>query len=493
MARMMKDTQRYKIVSVTNLPRAERLRRLSPLLAVLLIALVVRIGVLLVFNDIFAFERTGAVHGSIAYDLYAQNLLATGVYGKTEPGVPDTHLPPLYSYALAAAYGLFGRNHLALAALNIALDLIAIAALYGICARLFTFTNGKAVAMLASLFYALYPYLLFHNLTLIDTPLFMALLYLFLYLIVVLRGQPLEQGGWKLAAASGLILGLLLLTRPNAGIIALVAALWFAINLPLTSAIGRLIPVALVSVAVLTPWIIRNYGVHGVFVPVASNSGENFYQGNSIYTIPYLRAGYDVQWMPSPEYEFEDPFGPQATAIRFGWGLDFLRENPEIIPELLWVKFLVHWSIDVAPARNPTEGEIARFDPFNEVLAEQAEDDLLLGGLPPGDAVGVYSSSLFDQVGRTVHRFYYGGLFFLALLGAALTLPHWRAMSLLWLVQIAMTIAYVLFHPATRYRAPTDPLLFAFSAAALVLIWEWRAARASGKRPVANRPAAERS
>jgi len=38
-----------------------------------------------------------------------------------------------------------------------------------------------------------------------------------------------------------------------------------------------------------------------------------------------------------------------------------------------------------------------------------------------------------------------------------------------------MTIMYVAFHPSTRYRSPSDPLLFVMSAAALVLLWgRWR-------------------
>lgn len=32
-----------------------------------------------------------------------------------------------------------------------------------------------------------------------------------------------------------------------------------------------------------------------------------------------------------------------------------------------------------------------------------------------------------------------------------------------------MTLVYIVFHPSTRYRAPTDPLLFRFSA--YTLIW----------------------
>ena|GEM_PF-5756723 len=42
----------------------------------------------------------------------------------------------------------------------------------------------------------------------------------------------------------------------------------------------------------------------------------------------------------------------------------------------------------------------------------------------------------------------------LALVGIALTLRRWREVSLLWLVQLNMTVMYIIFHPSTRYRAP---------------------------------------
>ena len=48
--------------------------------------------------------------------------------------------------------------------------------------------------------------------------------------------------------------------------------------------------------------------------------------------------------------------------------------------------------------------------------------------------------------------------------------------SLQWFVQISMTFIYIVFHPSTRYRAPSDPLLFLLSAVALVWLamrWPW--------------------
>jgi hypothetical protein len=153
--------------------------------------------------------------------------------------------------------------------------------------------------------------------------------------------------------------------------------------------------------------------------------------------------------------------------------LDYLRANPGVIPELVWVKFLTHWSIDIFPRLNPAEGDAL------DLSGDTG--DLALGGLPEGDPVAVYAQPLFDQIGRSVHRVYFGALLALALLGIALTRRQWREVSLLWFVQISMTVVYVVFHPSTRYRVPSDPLLFLFSAAAVV----WLLERIGRRTPVA--------
>ncbi|MCB9455472.1 MAG: hypothetical protein H6671_05760 [Anaerolineaceae bacterium] len=469
------------------------------LVLILAVAVVARLGVLLAFPGIFAFDQTGAVHGSDAYDAYAQNLLATGVYGRT-PGVPDAAIPPLYSYALAGVYGLLGRGYIQAGLFHILLDALSITMLYHISKRLLPFhesdagvgeglrptlaalwaalrtlkPDGRTVGLLAGLFYALYPYLIFQNLTLIDTPFFMTLLFTFLLCMVLLRErEQLDRGAWLLAGLGGLALGFSLLVRPITPPLALFVALWFLFRRGLVTSILRLLPVALVSAAVLLPWIIRNYDVFGAFVPMTTTSGANFWQGNSEYTVRYFRAGYDVQWT-APDLTTTDPHSREADAERFTLAFQFLRENPDKIPELLWVKFLIYWSIDITPRLNPVDGQLPRLDyQGNPIVEEGTGGELELGGLPPGDPVGAYSSPLFDQIGRTVHRFYWGGLFLIGLVGIVLSWRQWREVSLLWFAQISMTLVYVAFHPSTRYRVPTDPLWFVFSAYALLWVWHW--------------------
>lgn len=451
-----------------NRPAAFLIRHKLPLL--LISAAAIRLIVLLAF-PIFAFDQTGAIHGSGSFDQYAVNLLETGVYGLT-PGTPDAMLPPLYSLVLAGVYGLFGRGALQVGLLHIALDLLSITMLVNIGRRLLP--RGDWVGWLAGVFYAFYPYLIFQNLTLIDTPLFMTLFYAFILGVILLRARErLDRGAWLLAIGCGVLLGLATLLRAILPPFALLVGVWFLFRRSLTQTVMRLLPVALVSILMLVPWIVRNYDVYGVFVPGSVTAGSNFYQGSNPDVIPYLRAGYDVQWTSPDE---DTPNTPEGDRRRTELALAYLRENPDQIPELMWVKLLTHWSIDIFPRRNPVAGEVPRLDYQGNVIREVDEEgDLSLGGLPEGDPVTAYSEPLFDQIGRAVHRVYFGVLLALALAGIVLTLKEWRDVSLLWFVQISMTLIYVVFHPSTRYRAPSDPLLFLFSAYAIVWLWvKWR-------------------
>jgi len=412
----------------------------------------IRLLIALAFPGVFAFDETGAIHGSGAFDTYAVNLLNTGVYGLT-PGVPDAILPPGYSYTLAAIYGLFGRSALTVIAFHIALDLLAIFLLTEIGRRLFPRDRADWIGLIAGALYALYPYLIFQNLTLIDTPLFMALLYTFILSLIGLRAhERMDRRGWLLAICAGGVLGAMALVRPNAVPFAVFGALWFLFRRNIVQTFIRLAPVALISLCMIAPWFVRNTGVYGTFVTFSVNSGSNFFQGNNPQTIPLLRAGYDVQWTTPPE---PIPDSPEGDRRWFALTWDYLRSDPRIIPELAWVKFLTFWSIDIAPRLNPVDGVVPPLD---------ADGNIIEGTVGQDDPVAQYQEPLFDQIGRTVHRFYFGALLVLSLIGIGLTRQHWRDVALLWFAQISMTLVYVAFHPSTRYRVPTDPLLFLFAA-----------------------------
>ena len=447
---------------------------------VIMIGIAARIAVLLIFRQHFAYsEPNGVIHGSVAYDEYALNLLETGVYGR-EAGVPDAGLPPLYSYFVAAIYGIFGRGYLAVAALHIVFDALSIALLYDICRRLFPRReqHGEWIGALASLCFALYPYLIFQNLTLNDTALWILLLHLFLWLLIQLRERvTIDRGANLLAVAAGFVLGISVLARALLPPLAILAALWFLLKLNPRQTLLRLLPVAVVSLLVPLPWLLRSYEIYGGFVPIALNSGENIYQGNNPYAAAVFRAGYDVQWLTPPlnAPPPDEPLRRNRFLAEAGWR--YLLDNPAAIPNLMLTKLLVYWNPQVTPLRNLRQGEKLIVDESGEVAIVTGEGSHL--GVTAANAA-YQDDSLFNVVGRNLHFVYFGGLWLLAIAGAWQSRREWRMVSLLLFAQISQTLMYLLFHPSTRYRSPTDPLLFVFSAVALVcLARSWRERQAS--------------
>lgn len=440
--------------AITRLPRATFLTRTPPLFYLLLLTVLIRIAALLVFDEYFAFDQTGIIHGSSSFDVYARNLLSTGVYGLT-PGVPDAILPPGYSLALAAVYGVFGRGWLQVGVFHIALDCLTITVVYLLGGRWFG-RRGVWVGLLAGLFTACYPYLIFQNLTLIDTPLFMALLYSWLWLMVLLRDRPrFDRTALLLTLVGGLLLGYAALIRPVVAVLAIFLFPYFLFRRTFAQSLLRLARVALISVLVLVPWIVRNFSVYGQFVPLSVTGGGTLVQGFHPQTLEYLRAGYDVQWLGDP-VEGLPPNSPEADRVQVVRAIAFIQNNSDQLPELVWQKFLAYWSIEIFPRANPT------ISPSGEVeIVTLAEDD----------PVNAYSGGLLDQVGRPVHVIYFGGLLLLALVGVVVNRHTWRDTSLILFAQLSMTLVYLIFHPSTRYRVPTDPLLFLFSAAALIWLW----------------------
>jgi 4-amino-4-deoxy-L-arabinose transferase-like glycosyltransferase len=445
----------------------------SPLLLIIIMAILLRLAVLLALPSVFAFEKTGVYQGIRDYDTYAQNLLQNGVYGAI-PGKPDALIPPLYAYSLAVVYAIFGRGSFQVGCFQILLDVLSILLLYHIGKRIMPL--GRSVALLACLFYAAYPYLIFQNLTIIDTPIFMALLYGFVFTMILLREQKtFTKQTWALSMIGGLLLGVGSLSRAVIAPLALFVAVWFLFRLSFWQTVLRLLPVVVVSILVLIPWTLRNYNLYGSLVAVTTNAGGNFWIGNSPYTVPFFKAGYHTHWL-GPLYGSLDGLNDyQKNARMQEYGVTFLKENPDKIPELLWVKFLAYWSIDVFPTRQPTAEIIENYKGLT-TLGQDSQNNVVVAGVPLNDPSTIYSQPLFDQIGRSIHRFYFGGLFFFALIGIALTLRFWRNVSLLWFVQVSMTLIYVIIVPATRYRAPTDPLLFLFSGYTLVVIFKyfWR-------------------
>lgn len=438
--------------------------------ALAILAITARVGVYAAFQSTFAFEQTGIVQGFVDYDLIAKNIINSGEF-TVRLGLPYASVAPAFPLTLAGVYALFGRGSFQVVLLNSAFVVAAIALLLSIAIGVMP--KGRPIGILAALFLAVYPYMVFQDLTLIDTSMFMAVLLGFLLCMIVLERQTgWSRKAWLLIATSGVVLGILILTRPLGFGLGIAAFLWFWMRLGLRNAILRLVPVAFIGLLVIIPWNVRNYRVFGTFVNVGTHAGMNFWFGNSEFTIPFYKAGYHTQWA-TPQIPSTLVTAPEIDRHLMNLGLTYIREHPEQIPELFWVKLIAYWNVNVFPTKNPVAGEIPN-DVYTGMPTSTIDPNgtITVTGVPTTDPLVAYSESFFDRIGRIVHMAYFGGLFALAIIGFVQTFKNWRDVSLIVFVQLVMTLLYItLSGPTTRYRVPTDPLLFLFSAVALYPLW----------------------
>lgn len=398
---------------------------------IVLLAVGARVAFLALFGHTLSLETSG-------YDAYATNLLDGRGYTRFDDRAGDSDLPPLYPAFLVGVYTVLGRDPIAVALAQTALDAVTVALIFAIGRRV----GGPLTGLLAAAFYGLYPYLVFQNVTVNDTAVFILLLALGVWLAYRAR----DTRRWTDAAALGVVFGLGALTKTAILLILPLLALWWWRRAGLRNAIRLSAAAGIALLIVLAPWAVRNTRLHGEFVLVSTNGGSNLHQGNNPCVADYLARGWDAQWVnclaPTP------PGLSEVEADRWHrqQALDYLRENPGEWPRLLWTKLRVLWSPAIMPYDLPP-------DPY---LVD--------------DAVFQFHTPTFEAA-RIVHLLTFTPLLALGAGGLALAWRDGLEIGPLLAVIAAITLAYLVFHPSTRYRAPADPFVFIFAAYALAQVW----------------------
>lgn len=413
------------------------------LLLILLGALVVRVVFLVGFGHTLTLQASG-------YDVYAQNVLSGHGYTRFDDRTADSDLPPLYIFTLVAIYAVLGRSALAVAVVQIGFDLLMIALVYGIGRKAFP-RRGALPALLGAAFTAFYPYLIFQNLSTNDTAIFTLLLMAGVYgAYAAAEAHEIGASGlwarirWPLFV--GVVYGLGALTKTLVLLMLPLLALGWWARIGFRRAFGVALVTGLTVLVVMMPWVIRNSTLHGALVLTSTNDGSNLHQGNNALAADYLAQGWDVQWlgfedMPDGLTEVEEAAWHRDQAL--GW----LRENPQAWPRHFGQKFITLWNPQITPYQVP---------PL-EATSDAAFVD---------DAVYLYETPAF-QLARTVHVIYFAPLLLLAVIGLVLALRDRAPVTPLVAVLLTITIAYLIFHPSTRYRMPADPAVFLFSAYAV--------------------------
>jgi 4-amino-4-deoxy-L-arabinose transferase-like glycosyltransferase len=207
------------------------------------------------------------------YLLLARSLVESG--GFMMWGKPSAYVAPGYPFFLAGVFKIFGENFLAVKIIQVFLG-AATAWLGYAVAQHFT---RPAVALLAALIIAVHP-------ELVGVTAFIYTEALFIFLLmasVLLVSRAMASGKLLEALSSGALWGLTTLCRGT--------TLYFPFFLlaltMLASSLRQLrlrqwLLFAAGMAIIMAPWAIRNYHHFGVFLPVATGSGDVFWTGNNL-------------------------------------------------------------------------------------------------------------------------------------------------------------------------------------------------------------------
>jgi hypothetical protein len=367
----------------------------------------------------------------------ADLLLQHGAFRDLEG--PLTEFDPLYPVFLAFGRLLCGDRPIAIQLLQIAVDSLGAVGLYRLTDML---TGARRAALVAAALYAFYPLLIRHAVVGDDAALLSVLL-------IGFSAAAVSAVSTRRAAIAGVCLGMAVLTRVAVAPIVVLAAAALA----LTRGGRPALACSLTAVAIVSPWLVRNYTVNGSFA--STRGGVNLLHGNSRYAAALL-----------PEYNLDLLGEPYATLVAtrrpdlFGRGAEAeldryyaalaweeARTRPREAVRLMLAKVAYFFWPRLVPAR---------------VWTSEARITLLEDG-----GVRVSDSPPRPSHDQAVYTASYVAVAAAALAGVWMRRWILSRDLVLWCIVCSFVIIAMVFFPATRLRAPMEFVLLFYAAVAV--------------------------
>ncbi|HUI06499.1 MAG TPA: tetratricopeptide repeat protein [Verrucomicrobiae bacterium] len=383
-----------------------------------------------------------AVYDEWARQIANGNWLGSGVF----------YQAPLYPYFLGGLYAWFGRNLLAVRLVQVVIGACSCVLLAAAGRSFFKRSTG----LLAGALLAVYPTAIFF-----DCSIQKSVLDLFLVCgLLAALGRVAERPRHRLWLGTGIVLGLLALTRENALVFVPIVLAWLFVRScgdPWTKRWQWAGLLLLGLVMVLLPVGVRNLLVGGQFYLTTAQFGSTFYSGNGKEATGFYRPlplGHAVAGSDREEATAlaERAMGRRLTPseVSHYWTARTLNEIRADVPHwlrLMWKKWLLVWNI-------------------SEV----------------GDTEDQYTYGDWSPLLRTLSRLlHFGILCPLAAFGVCLTWRQWKRLWLLYAMIPGFALSAIVSTMCSRYRFPLVPMLLLFVAAGLTYLRDvlretrWRA------------------
>ena len=364
------------------------------------------------------------------YDKTAVDILAGNVMRREA-----FFMGPLYSYFLAAVYGVAGRDFTVVRLIQAAGGTAVVVLTYFLGRSLFRPSTGLLAAVVLFFYGAM---------TFYESQMLMMWMGTLLNLItLVLLVRIPREAKWSAWLAPGLVLGVSALARANVLVYWPVAVLWIvAVRRAPGAWAGPAKSAAAFTAAVVLavlPATIHNYIASRDFVPVTSNAGINFYIGNS-----EMSTGF---FYPPPGTDFVTDTTTRLYVERL-MGRDM---NPSEVSRYWFDKACDYLRSDPGGALRLTGRKFAMF--FNGYEIPQIES---------------FDLSRREYVTLKFLFVSFWALGSIGILGLLLSLPRWRRLFPLQGFVVVYALSIILFFVTARYRVQLAPVVALFAAYALI-------------------------
>ncbi len=288
------------------------------LLAFFCLAVMVRC-LFLVFTGGLAVSLVG---DEISYDQAAQALLAG-------QGITNTFQPPLYSLFLALIYRIFGQNPVIVRLIQVLLNSLLCILIYLVGKKAFNTRIATIALVIAVVYYDLFEMSRF----MLSENLFTFFLTGVLYCLYQVKSKD-PAGINFYQAMAGILLGLATLTRGITVVFPVVLLFWVIMT---RQKMKNFLVIIVFFMLTMSPWVIRNYRVHGSLILTDTHGGIVFLGGN----LPEARGQWDAEPVLRRYPHLTD--WPEAARDKayFHEGLKVIRDYPKLAyAQLLSLKFL---------------------------------------------------------------------------------------------------------------------------------------------------------
>ncbi len=233
--------------------------------------------------------------------------------------------PPLYPYFLATVHAVWG-SLLAIKLVQALVGSLLIPAVFRVAFKIF----GSRPAVVAAVFVAFYPELIWYSAHFWCETVFLSLLWWAIERLLVAD----DSSSRRAAVMAGVLFGLAVLTRETVLYLLPLAALWLAGSSPRArTALGMLMVSAALSV--IAPWTLRNGLQFHAFIPVSTGGGLNLYQGNAEISRGEVYQEYYANEGKVEQYQWARTEGIKAIWRRQpGWLFEKIRDEGPRLAEL---------------------------------------------------------------------------------------------------------------------------------------------------------------